>query len=318
MTDDSADTGLPESRWTDLDGPVHYVDFGGPADGPLLVCVHGLGGSLVNWIALAPLLTPTCRVIALDLAGFGHTRSGARSASVHANQRLLHRFLQDVAGFPAILVGNSMGGLISILQAADHPGTVAGLVLVDPALPVSLTTRPDLRVAATFAAYAVPAVGRAVLSRRRRTMTAEESAHDLLALVSEDPSRIPVDVVDQHVALASRRRSYADVDDELITAARSLMFVLADRRKYAEMQRSIGAPVLLLHGDRDRLVPIASARSAARANPTWQFEVAEGVGHVPQLEVPEWTAGHILEWLAAHPGAAATAALARPRRGATP
>jgi hypothetical protein len=35
----------------------------------------------------------------------------------------------------------------------------------------------------------------------------------------------------------------------------------------------------------------------AAANPSWRFEVAPDVGHVPQLEVPEWTAGHILDWL---------------------
>ena len=35
----------------------------------------------------------------------------------------------------------------------------------------------------------------------------------------------------------------------------------------------------------------------AAAHPAWRFEVAEGVGHVPQLEVPEWTAGHLLDWL---------------------
>jgi hypothetical protein len=54
---------------------------------------------------------------------------------------------------------------------------------------------------------------------------------------------------------------------------------------------------MLLHGDKDRLVPIASARATAKANPTWRFEIAEGVGHVPQLEVPGWTAEHILDWL---------------------
>jgi len=57
----------PPSQWVDLDGPVHYVDHGGPADGPLLVCVHGLGGSLVNWAAVAPRLTDTVRLVALDL-----------------------------------------------------------------------------------------------------------------------------------------------------------------------------------------------------------------------------------------------------------
>ena len=310
--------GRPESLWADLDGPVHYVDHGGAPDGPLLVCVHGLGGSLLNWAALVPLLTPTCRVVALDLAGFGHTRGGARSTSVQANQRLLHRFLTEVAGTPAILVGNSMGGLISILQASERPDTVAGLVLVDPALPIALDARPDPRVFATFAAFLVPAVGRRVLSRRRDTTSAEEAAHAMLRLCCADPSRVPSDVVDLHVELAGQRREYSDVDSEMLSAAQSLLWVLADRRRYAAMQRAIDVPVLLLHGDEDRLVHIASARAAAAANPSWRFEVAQGIGHVPQLEAPEWTAEHVLSWLAEHPEAADVAAQARPllRRGA--
>ncbi len=294
---------------------MHYVDHGGPADGPLVVCVHGLGGSLVNWAALAPLLTGTCRVLALDLAGFGHTRSGSRSSSVHANQRLLHRFLTEVATTPTILVGNSMGGLISILQTSAHPDTVAGLVLVDPALPVGLRARPDPRTAAAFTAFAVPAIARAVLARRS-TSAAEQATSDLLRLCCVDPSRVPAHVVDQHLELADQRRAYSDVDAELLSAARSLLWVLADRRRYAAMQRSITCPVLLLHGDRDRLVPVAAARAAARANPSWRFEVAHEVGHVPQLEAPEWTAARILTWLAEHPDSAAAAAATRsqPRR----
>ena len=93
-----------------------------------------------------------------------------------------------------------------------------------------------------------------------------------------------------------------------MAAAQSLMWVLADGRRYREAQQSIAVPVLLLHGDRDRLVPIASARATARANPSWRFEVADGVGHVPQLEAPEWTAGHILDWIAEHPEMAGQAA----------
>jgi pimeloyl-ACP methyl ester carboxylesterase len=63
-----------------------------------------------------------------------------------------------------------------------------------------------------------------------------------------------------------------------------------------------------LHGDQDRLIPIASARATAAANPTWRFEVAKGVGHVPQLEVPEWTISQITDWLATDGVAAAYAA----------
>lgn len=302
----------PESRWTDLDGPVHYLDFGGPADGPLLVCVHGLGGSALNWAAVAPTLAQTCRVVALDLAGFGHTLGGSRSTSVQANQRLLHRFLVEVVGTPAILVGNSMGGLISIRQAAQRPDTTAGLVLVDPALPPEVRALPDPRVFATFAAFMVPVVGRRVAARPRDEASAEKRAHEMLRLCCADASRIPDDVVDLHLQLAGQRLEYPDVDSEMLTAAQSLVWVLADRRRFAAMQRAIDVPVLLLHGDADRLINIGAARAAARANPHWQFEVAHGVGHVPQLEDPEWTVDKILGWLAANTEAAEVAAQAQP------
>jgi len=279
-----------------------------------MVCVHGLGGSLVNWAAVAPSLSKTCRVIALDLAGFGRTRSHGRSTSVNANQRLLHRFLTEVCGDPAILVGNSMGGLIAVLQTDAHPETVAGIVLIDPALPVGLASRPDPRVAATFGLYAVPAVGRSVVARRRSSGSAEEVAMALLRLCCADPSLVPRPIVDQHLALARERNDYPDVDAELIVAARSLLWVLARRRVHASLLHNITVPVLLMHGDRDRLVPIASARTAAAANPTWRFEVAVGVGHVPQLEVPDWTISLIRDWLETDGVAAAYAASPDSRR----
>jgi pimeloyl-ACP methyl ester carboxylesterase len=93
------------------------------------------------------------------------------------------------------------------------------------------------------------------------------------------------------------------------------MWVLRDHGRYAEMQRSIEVPVLLLHGDRDRLVPLTSAETAARTNPGWRFEVAEGIGHVPQLEAPVWTAEHMLDWLADNPALAGSATLPTPRKG---
>lgn len=298
----------PASRWADLEGPVHYVDYGGPADGPLLVCVHGLGGSLVNWAAVAPTLARTCRVLALDLAGFGRTRSRGRSTSVQANQRLLHRFLTEVVGAPAIVVGNSMGGLIAVLEATAHPEWVAGLVLIDPALPVGLRSRPDPLAAAMFGLYAVPALGRSVVPRRRSSRSAEETTMAVLRLCCADPSRVPRPVVEQHLALARERLDRSDIDAELIVAGRSLMWVLARRKAHAQMLRQIAVPVLLLHGDQDRLVPIASARAAAAANPTWVFAIARGIGHVPQLEAPAWTIARIADWLQTDGIAAAYAA----------
>jgi len=286
------------SRWVDLGVPVHYVDHGGPAGAPLLVMVHGLGGSVVNWAALAPLLTDTCRVLALDLIGFGHTQAGTHSTSVTANQQMLQRFLGEVAGGPVILVGNSMGGLITILQAAQHPESVTAIVLIDPALPVKVGSQPDALVSAGFGMYAVPHLGRALLRARRRVRSPEQLAMDVLSLCCVDPSRVSADVFEQHLEMARTRSGYPDIDDQFLGAARSLMRILARRSSYLATMAAIRVPVLLLHGEKDRLVTIGASRAAAAANPSWRFEVAPDAGHVPQLEVPEWTAARILEWLA--------------------
>ena len=300
-------SGSPTSLWADLDGPVHYVDYGGPPSGPLLLMVHGLGGSLLNWAAIAPILAQTARVVAIDLVGFGRTQPLGRSTSVLENQRLLGRFIETVCGQPVVLVGNSMGGLIALLLAGARPDLVAGLVLVDPALPVGPLARPDPLVTAMFAVYAVPAVGRMVMARRRSVLSAEGQALAVLRLCCVKPDRVPRAVLRQHLELAREREGYPDVDAELVGAARSLVLVLARRHSLDELMRSVSVPVLLLHGDKDRLVPVGAARRVARANPTWRFEVAHDVGHVPQLEVPEWTADHVLDWLVREGAVAASA-----------
>jgi pimeloyl-ACP methyl ester carboxylesterase len=286
------------SQWADLGVPVHYVDHGGPADGPLLVMVHGLGGSLVNWAALAPLLTDTCHVVALDLIGFGLTRAGAHSTSVDSNQQMLHRFLSEVVGRRAIMVGNSMGAMISILQAARHPETVTALVLVDPPMPGLWEARPDPLVAFGFGLYAVPPLGRAMLKARGRVRSPEQLAMDVLRLCCVDASRVSPVVLEQHLEVARIRRGFPDLDVQFLAAARSLMRVLVRRKSYLAAMRSITVPVLLLHGEKDRLVPIGASRAVAAAIPSWRFTVAPDTGHVPQLEAPEWTAGQILDWLA--------------------
>jgi pimeloyl-ACP methyl ester carboxylesterase len=61
--------------------------------------------------------------------------------------------------------------------------------------------------------------------------------------------------------------------------------------------REVQAPVLLIHGERDRLVPVAAARAAARANPGWTVVILPDAGHVPQLELPAQTARAVLDWL---------------------
>jgi len=286
------------SRWADVDGPVHYLDFGGPARGPLIVCVHGLSGSAVNWAAIAPLLTGRYRLIAPDLAGHGLTRAGGRDTGVYANRDLLHRFIESVsAGQPVILIGNSMGGMISVLEASAFPETVAALILVDPALPFAFA-RPDPVVATLFALYGTPGLGSLMRSLRRDPPPDVQVAR-LLSVCCADPSRVPAATVAQHVEMERRRAEFPDRSQAVNNAMRSVVQTVSKGRgqTYRTIVDSVHCPVLLLQGDRDRLVPVSVARSAARAHPDWTLAVLPGVGHVPQLEAPRETAQLIIDWL---------------------
>jgi|HubBroStandDraft_1064217.scaffolds.fasta_scaffold04380_8 pimeloyl-ACP methyl ester carboxylesterase len=309
------------SLWMDINGPVHYLDFGGPANGPLIVAAHGLGGAAVNWSAIAPLLTRKYRLLAPDLAGHGLTRSGNRGTDVASNRSLLHRFAESVSGRPVILMGNSMGGMIALLEASAAPASVAGLILIDPALPFQ-PARPDPLVAAVFAVSALPVLG-PLLIRQRRFMPVESIVSSTLSLCCVDPARVPPEIVERHVIVARQRATMSGNDRDFANAARSVIETASFLRGQAYRRgiRDIGCPVLLVHGQRDRLIPVSAARTAAKAHPSWTLVELPDTGHVPQLEAPADTAGAIKTWLstvgkpaarAASPAVRATTRTVRP------
>ncbi|HVS68646.1 MAG TPA: alpha/beta hydrolase [Mycobacteriales bacterium] len=286
-----------ESRTADLDGPTHYLDFGGPSGAPLLLAVHGLGGAAWNWLALAPLLTAEVRVMAVDLAGHGLSPAAGRRTTVGANRRLLDRFIREVAGEPVVLVGNSMGGLISILEASAAPDHVRGTVLVDPALPRPLVSPVDARVAAQFAIMALPIVGEAALTRRRARQGPAEVIRQGLSMCTVDVDRVPQAVIEAGVRTVDRRDNREFPTSDIVRAGRSVVQRISRAPQLRRAMASVQQPVLLLHGERDRLVPVAAAKQAAKKFPSWRLEVAEDVGHVPMLEAPDWTSTQILDWL---------------------
>ncbi|MDT7671735.1 MAG: hypothetical protein QOC74_4518 [Pseudonocardiales bacterium] len=318
---------------TDLAGPVHWVEFssGGSADtppadavpsgvapsgatvgrapshgptrghtdAPPIVFVHGLGGSHLDWVPVGSGLAADRRAVALDLRGFGLTPGTRRTATVAANVALLDRFLREVVGTPAILVGNSMGGLISVLQTQAHPETVAGLVLVDPALPQP-GPRPKLGVVALFLAVALPGIGELYLRVERSLLSSRQRVRGTLNLSFANPLRAPRELEDALVALAEERRRLPGTAAPLLAAARSTVPATIDRRHRAAMGE-IRVPVLLVHGEADRLVPVRSSQAAAAANPDWETRFLADTGHMPQLEMPELVLDAVTGWLARHP-----------------
>jgi pimeloyl-ACP methyl ester carboxylesterase len=291
----------------DLDGPVHVADFGGT--GRTMVLVHGLGGSHANWAAVAPALAAHARVLAPDLAGFGRTPLAGRSAEIQANHALLDRVLDTIADGPVILVGNSMGGLLAMLEAASHPDKVAALVLVGPAQPRprgALPTWVDPGVAALFTAYAFPGVGERLLRWRADRLGPEGLVRQTLAFCCADPTRLPPDVVALHVALARERLERMPwANAAFLQAARSMLALLLRPRGLTMAIRRIAAAALIVQGTHDRLVPLAASRALAALRPDWSLAVFDGVGHVPQLEVPERFVTTLVDWLHDSPAVSA-------------
>ncbi|CAA9230590.1 MAG: Putative hydrolase, partial [uncultured Actinomycetospora sp.] len=136
----------PTPWWPGRDVPVgspagvtlHVRETPGPA-GETAVYVHGLGGSSNNWTELAGALSGRCRGLAVDLPGFGRTpppATGDYRPAAHA--AVVTAYLDDLrrqGSGPVHLLGNSLGGAVSLLVAARRPDLVRTLTLVSPAMP---------------------------------------------------------------------------------------------------------------------------------------------------------------------------------------
>jgi pimeloyl-ACP methyl ester carboxylesterase len=280
----------------DLDGPVHYIDFGG--EGQPLLMVHGLGGSALNWAAVGPQLSKQYHAVAVDLAGFGQTPLFRRSATLGANANLVHRFAEQVLGEPVVLIGNSMGGHIGILEAGDHPASVRALVLVDPAIPGLRAIRPQAGLLGVTAAISIPGLAEIVVDRRVRRLGAERLVQQTISMVAADPARIDPALMEAHVLLTRERGNLGRQNSRaFLQATRSLGLRMADPRFWIKV-RKVKAPTLVVHGALDRLIPVSAVRDLVRRRPDWTLEVLEGVGHVPMMETPDLFLRVVNHWMA--------------------
>jgi pimeloyl-ACP methyl ester carboxylesterase len=280
----------------DIGTKVNYVDYEG--SGEPIVLVHGLGGSVENWMAAGPLLTEWGRVLALDLGGFGRTAPPEGPGGVDDNRALLARFLDEMADGPVVLIGNSMGGMISILEAAAEPDKVSRLVLVDPAVPVPENAEVDPVVEFLFATYATPEAGEEFVEDRIKELGPDQVTRMTLELCCADIERVPPEVVEAHVALSRERVRMEWSTRAFLDAARSVMATLVEPA-YVESIRAIAAPTLVVYGDCDRLITRAAIEGLAALRPDWSLEILDGVGHTPMLEDPARFTSVVGAWLEA-------------------
>jgi pimeloyl-ACP methyl ester carboxylesterase len=286
---------LPDPKTADIDGPVVYREWDGPPDTTFVV-VHGLGGSQLNWVQVAPALAGLGRVLAPDLPGFGRSPRAGRSTRLMDERRWLSTFIAKLATGRVVVAGNSMGGAIAMLQAAVDPASVAGVVLTGSVFPWSRGGFPHPLVLSGFAAYDLPVVGERLVDVRSRRLRAERVVPFGFRMVTADPSAIPPEIVRMTIDLFEDRSTDPDATPAFLDAWRSMVRLGRRRDIATRAMDAIACPVLVLHGRRDRLVPVGFAEAALRANPSWRGRLFPDLGHVPQMEAPGRWITEVADW----------------------
>ena len=292
-------------RWQGLE--THWR-VTGPEDGVALVLVHGFGASSDHWRHnAAPLAAAGFRVFSLDLIGFGRSDQPRHQRGRSLDNRLWGRqltaFLEQVVGashsHPAVLVGNSLGGLSALTAAVLRPdlvSAVAAAPLPDPALMQPIPHRqPPLwrRLRRTIVVTAmrllplellIPVISRTPLIRLglqgayRRSIRGDKDLQRLVAIPSRRGTA-PRALRAMSIGMALRPRG---------ATAPALM------ERLGQIQQT---PLLLVWGRQDRFVPLMIGKRLKEHHSWLELAVIDNSGHCPHDERPEAFHQVLLSWL---------------------
>jgi pimeloyl-ACP methyl ester carboxylesterase len=273
----------PTSKFTTLSNgvTVHYRDQGRP-DGPPVVLVHGFAANLDTWEPWVGRLGDTYRVVTLDLPAHGLTVTPpGYEMSTQGQVEVIDELTRKLGLPPFVLAGNSMGGGASWNYALAHPDRLRGLVLVASVGPRPRSedsAPPREGPPAVFRIMGNP-VGRAAL----RSLNPRPLAEPGLKKAYVDESLVTPALVDRYVdlALAPGRRE----------------MVLAGRRgppsASADAVKGVSVPTLVMHGEKDTVVPVGVGQELGRLIPGARLIVYPDAGHVPMEQIPDRSAADV-------------------------
>jgi pimeloyl-ACP methyl ester carboxylesterase len=238
---------------------IHYWDAG---SGPVVVLVHGLGSRKEDWLPVVAPLAQKYRVLVPDQIGFGHSDKPLMDYRIQTYVDFLDGFLRDLKVEKASLVGESLGGWISALYAAEiaggaHVVPVEKLVLVDAAGLNQEKPVPPVLNPSTLAAM-----------------------RGLMEAVFYDTSWLSDDAL---------RKIFADklsVNDGYTVHSILGNPAIASERLDNRLGE-IRVPTLVVWGKQDNLLPIASGERYAAGIPGARMISFDKCGHVPPIEKAE-------------------------------
>jgi pimeloyl-ACP methyl ester carboxylesterase len=250
-----------------LDGRRYCVAELG--QGPPLVLLHGIGGSMYDWRHLMRPLAADHRVIVPDLLGSGESEAPENEGySVAAQARRIKGLLDLLGVERASLVGNSYGGGIALKVAQDWPERVDRLVLIN-----SICYAEDVPTYVFLAKAPCAGCVAEVLPLGAMTRWVLRNSYHTVAKLSD----AELDSYLEELRAPGRRRA-------IIQIVRAV--VPPDPTEFQSRLKSVRGPALLLWGTHDSTIPIRLGRRLVRDLPDARL-VELDAGHVPNQECPE-------------------------------
>lgn len=261
----------------DLPGGLHYVYLEGGQGEPLML-LHGFGANKDNFARAARFLTPHYRVIIPDHIGFGESAHPPEADYAPPAQVERLRALAQALGVKTLhLGGSSMGGQIALAYAALYPAEVKSLWLLGPA---GIWSAPESEVFKTLAK-----TGRNELLAKN-----EDEFAQVYSFTMNDPPFIPRPMLD---VIAQERIANHKLEERIFRQ-------IADYH-VEKIIPGLTNPALIVFGDHDRAIPVATAEILHQMLPRSQVVIMPGIGHLPALERPQQSAEDYLRFRAALP-----------------
>jgi pimeloyl-ACP methyl ester carboxylesterase len=277
----------------------HDVAFRTGGSGPVVLLVHGMAGSSLTWRYVMPKLAEHFTVVAPDLLGHGASAKPRGDYSLGAFASGLRDLLDALGLESATVIGQSLGGGITMQFAYQFPERCERLVLVSSGGlgdEVSLLLR----------ALTIPGVEYAL------PLLCARQVHDAGSALARWVGRLGVDPPARLDEIWASYGSLADAETR--TAFLHTLRAVVDpsgQRVSARNRLHLASdvPTLIVWGDRDAIIPVHHAHTTHELLPGSRLEIFEGVGHYPQCEQPERFAQLVTDFM----GSTAPAAFRAPR-----
>lgn len=259
-----------------------------------ILFIHGFGAAIEHWRKNIPVLGQDRTVYALDLLGFGGSRKAIASYGAELWVAQVYDFWRRFIGEPVVLVGNSLGSLVSFMAAAKYPEMVKGLALLNlPDVTLREKSVPKPFRALVFAIedfFSGPLFLKPLFYFVRRPSL----IRTWVKFAYEDKEAVDDELVDI-LALPPTDDGAVDAFCALSSSVRQSGF----SRSVRELLPELTIPILLLWGRQDRMVPFSLSENFLGLNPNLEFVPLDKAGHCPHDEDPETFHRIILPWLAA-------------------